>query len=357
MLDQTLIETTNELNQLSIIIIDDNSQNTLILSKMLEFKGYNNVTILNNSGDFIRVFSSCHPDLILLDIMMPNVDGFQILEWLRSNNHTFSIPVVVITALDDQISKQRALSLGARDFLVKPFDNLEVLTRVSNLLQTRMMYIDLIKSKEVLELRVSERTAEIESIQVEIIERLMRAAEFRDQDTSDHISRISQYVFCLSLNLGIQEDEAKLISLASKMHDIGKIGIPDQILLKPGKLDTVEMEVMKAHALKGSHILSESQYRIITVAEEIARTHHEKWDGSGYPNGLVGDNIPLHGRITAVADVLDALLSARPYKPAWEFGDAIHYITQQSGSHFDPQVVDALIRGKNTIKQISRWNS
>jgi putative two-component system response regulator len=357
MLDQTLIETTNELNQLSILIIDDNSQNTLILSKMLEFKGYNNVTILNNSGDFIRVFSTCHPDLILLDIMMPNMDGYQILDWLRSNNHTCSVPVVVITALDDQISKQRALSLGARDFLVKPFDNLEVLTRVGNLLQIRMMYLDLIKSKEVLELKVSERTAEIESIQVEIIERLMRAAEFRDQDTSDHISRISQYVFCLSMNLGIQEDEAKLISLASKMHDIGKIGIPDQILLKPGKLDTVEMEVMKAHALKGSHILSESQYRIITVAEEIARTHHEKWDGSGYPSGLAGDNIPLHGRITAVADVLDALLSARPYKPAWEFGDAIYYITQQSGSHFDPQVVEALIRGINTIKLISKWNS
>ena len=345
-----------DLSEATILIVDDNKSNTLILENVLQSNGLLKTIALNNSSDFFQVFSECCPDLVLLDIIMPRLDGFEILEWMQSRNYIMSTPVVVITALLDSNSIQRALNLGAKDFLVKPYNKLELIARVKNLLQLRKLYKEMIRNNLMLEEIVREKTAEVKDMQIEIIDRLMHAAEFRDQETGEHTCRISKYVYRICLNIGLSEQDAELISIASKLHDIGKIGIPDQILLKPGRLDVFEMDIMKEHAEKGARILSGSQCSVISVAEQIARSHHERWDGSGYPYGLIGNDIPLPGRITAVADVFDALLSARPYKKEWTFDDAINYISVQSGKHFDPDVVKALLEDIDTIRKIATEN-
>ena len=328
-----------------ILVVDDNPSNVLLLEKMLRLNQFQCIRSITDPREFIEVFRLFDPDLILLDLQMPYMDGFEILDWLRNERDGRILPVIVITAQDDKENKLKALSLGAQDFLGKPFNHLEVITRIGNLLQIKLLHNQVRDNNVLLESKVLERTKEINNLQMEIVERLMRAAEFRDQETGEHIIRIGRYVYILAKKLGYSEAEAAMISNASKMHDIGKVGVPDQILLKPARLTAEEMELMKCHAAKGAQILSGSQYKLLQIAEQIALTHHEKWDGSGYPNGLAGKDIPLVGRIAALADVFDALITSRPYKDAWFLDDVLSYIREQRGAHFDPLVVDAFFYG------------
>lgn len=336
-----------------ILIVDDVKANTMLLEKMLHLYDFSATCTVTDSRTFFDHFQQFQPNLILLDLLMPHVDGFAILEWLQTENTGGILPVIVLTALNDQENRLKAFNLGAQDFISKPFDQLEVITRIRNLLQIKLLHDKVRESNIALERRVLERTKEIENLQKEIVDRLMRAAECRDQETGDHIIRIGMYVQALAVNVGYGEQEARLIGEASKMHDLGKVGIPDGILLKPGKLDEAEMELMKGHALKGAQILAESEHELLKTAEQIALTHHEKWDGSGYPNGLRGEEIPLVGRLTALGDVFDALIESRPYKRAWEFDKVVAYIEAQRGIHFDPAVVDAFVALKDTFKNIA----
>jgi putative two-component system response regulator len=253
-------------------------------------------------------------------------------------------PILVVTADITPEAKRRALSAGARDFLSKPFDTTEVLLRIKNLLETRFLHLELQNQNQALEVKVRERTRELEQTQIEILKRLAQAAEFRDDDTGRHTQRVGQLAARLAQDLGLPEHQVELIRLAAPLHDLGKIGIPDHILLKPGRFSSSEYEQMKSHAVIGARILSGGRYPLLRMAEEIAYTHHERWDGSGYPLGLAGEAIALAGRIVAVADTFDALTHERPYKHAWPIADALAEIARQSGEKFDPSVVAALVR-------------
>jgi putative two-component system response regulator len=246
-------------------------------------------------------------------------------------------PILVLTADITTAAKHRALKEGARDFLTKPLDEIEVLLRIKNLLENRFHHI-------LLEKRVQERTQDLEKSQMEVLQRLALAAEYRDDDTRLHTRRVGQIARHIALALGWSAEQADLIFRASPLHDVGKIGIADAILLKPGKLTEEESTVMKQHTLIGGKILSESDSSWLQLAEEIALTHHERWDGTGYPAGLAGEDIPLVGRIVAVADVFDALTHERPYKHAWSTEEALAEIKKQSGRQFDPHVVEAFLR-------------
>jgi putative two-component system response regulator len=249
-------------------------------------------------------------------------------------------PVLVLTAQNDNETKIKALKSGAKDFLTKPFDQHEVLLRIGNMLEVRLLHNQQRDLNRMLDEKVKERTQELNDTRLEIIRRLGRAAEFRDNETGFHIIRMSKFSQMMALEAGLSEKMAELILNASPMHDIGKIGIPDRILLKPGKLDRDEWEIMKTHSAIGAEILSGHDSDLMNMAREIAMTHHEKWDGNGYPNNLRGEDIPMVGRIVAVADVFDALTSERPYKKAWPVDEAVAEINRSSGSHFDPELVD-----------------
>lgn len=346
--------TQDQVELSKILVIDDSQTNVMLLEKMLRMNRFQNIMTLTDPRNAYESFEIFNPDLILLDLQMPYIDGFTILEWLRTHNTEKILPVIVITAQNDQESKIRALSLGASDFVGKPFDHMEVLTRIGNLLQIKLLHNQLENSNLQLEEKVQERTKEVEKLQMEVIDRLMLAAEFRDETTGNHIARIGWYAYILAKKLGFDEETSLQISMASKMHDIGKVGIPDHILLKPGKLTDEEMNLMKSHTTKGAQILAGSKYKMLQIAEQIAQTHHEKWDGSGYPSGLKDTEIPLVGRIVALVDVFDALITTRPYKRAWTFDETLHYIKEQNGKHFDPMVVDAFFDSIRYIQTIMK---
>lgn len=347
------METTRyEAEKSKILVIDDNQSNVLLLEKMLRMYHFQNVMTLTDSREAYDAFQTFNPDLVLLDLQMPYIDGFTILDWIRDNYTDNILPVIVITAQSDKENKLKALSLGASDFVGKPFDHMEVLTRIGNLLQIKLLHNQLQEYNFQLEQKIQERTKEIKNLQMEVIDRLMRATEFRDETTGNHIVRIGWYTYILARKLGFNEEESVQISMASKMHDLGKVGIPDKILLKPEKLSDEEMDLMKSHCAKGAQILAGSKYRLLQIAEQIAQTHHEKWDGKGYPEGLKGNEIPLVGRIVALADVFDALITARPYKNPWPFEDVHRYIDEQRGLHFDPKVVDAFLDSLEYFKTI-----
>jgi putative two-component system response regulator len=240
-------------------------------------------------------------------------------------------------------SKHRALAAGARDFLNKPFDRAEVLLRIKNLLETKLLYCQLQSQNHAFESIVQERTRDLRDAQIEILQRLALAAEFRDDITGQHTQRVGLLAAQIARELGLPEAEAELLRLTAPLHDIGKLGIPDQILLKPDRLTIEEFEHMKQHTTIGARILSGSRYELLQRAEEIAHFHHERWDGSGYPSGLAGEDIPLASRIVAVADTFDVLTHERPYKSAWSIEDALDEIARQSGDKFDPRIVDALL--------------
>jgi putative two-component system response regulator len=331
-----------ERDEARILIVDDEPANLKLLDKMLRTQGYLNLDLVQDPRKVIEQYQLKRPDLVLLDINMPHIDGFGILARLRELNDPLLPPVVVLTAQHGRDYLLRALNEGARDFITKPFDRPELLARVRNLLDAHMAHRMVHDQKRVLDELVHQRTEELRETRLQVVQRLGRAAEYRDNETGFHILRMSQMSALLARQLGWDEAQCELMLHASPMHDIGKIGIPDHILLKPGKFDPDEWEIMKTHTTIGAELLDGDNSDLLTLARSIALTHHERWDGSGYPNGLAGEDIPLEGRIVAVTDVFDALTSERPYKKAWSVEEAISFIRENAGSHFDPQVVEKL---------------
>ncbi|MGQ9686026.1 MAG: response regulator [Thiobacillaceae bacterium] len=330
-----------EMAAAGILIVDDEPANVRLLQQMLAMDGYRNVIGITDARQTLARVAEQGTDLLLLDLNMPHLDGFQVMEQLKGMDQAPCI--LVLTAQATTEYRLRALRAGARDFLTKPFDMAELLARVRNLLEVHQYQVHLRQQNAVLAAQVRERTRELHDTRLEIIHRLGRAAEFRDNETGLHIIRMSRYSEILGRLAGMGDEEADLLLHASPMHDIGKIGIPDRILLKPGKLDADEWEVMQTHARIGAELLDGHPAPLLRMARDIALTHHEKWDGSGYPDGRRGEEIPLVGRIVAVADVFDALTSARPYKPAWSVERALGYLSAQRGLHFEPRLVDLFL--------------
>lgn len=322
-----------------ILIVDDEPFNLKLMDKMLGAQGYTNLVLVQDPRLVLQHYRQRRPDLILLDINMPHMDGFAVLDALRELNDPLLPPVVVLTAQHGRDYLLRALNAGARDFIGKPFDRLELLARVRNLLDAHMAHRMVHEQKQVLDDLVRQRTDELRQTRLQIVQRLGRAAEYRDNETGYHIMRMSQISELLARKLGWSDDACELMLNASPMHDIGKIGIPDDILLKPGKLDPAQWEIMKTHTTIGAELLDGDDSELLKLARTIALTHHEKWDGSGYPAGLSGEDIPQEGRIVAVADVFDALTSIRPYKKGWPLDKAVAYIKDNAGTHFDPAIV------------------
>jgi len=328
----------------SILIVDDEPANVQLLERILKQAGDQTCRSVSDPRLFWEAFTETRPDLILLDLHMPHLDGFQILSGLTSSAQDAYLPVLVLTADVTADTRHKALGLGAMDFVSKPFDALEVLQRVRNLLHTRHLTLRLSAQNEALEGRVRERTSELEAANLETVERLALAAEYRDDETGEHIRSVGRIARVLALEVGVPPAEAEIIGIAAPLHDIGKIGLPDSILGKPGRLTEEEIIVMRQHARLGAEILARARTPLLETARTIALTHHERWDGSGYPSGLAGGQIPLAGRIAAVADVFDALTRKRRYKPAWPSDVALAEIVDAAGHQFDPMVVRAFER-------------
>jgi putative two-component system response regulator len=326
-----------------ILVVDDEEANVQLLERILEIAGYRNVVSTMDPRRVLGLLHTFQPDLILLDLLMPHLDGFAVMELLHSEVPIDSyLPILVLTADATPETRSRALAGGARDFLTKPLDVDEVLLRIANMLDTRFLHLQLLGEKAALEDRVQERTKELEGSYIETFERLALAAEYRDDETGQHTRRVGRLAALLARELELPTKKVELLERAAGLHDVGKIGIPDDILLVPRKLTTEEFEVVKTHTVIGARILSGSRSPLLVMAEEIAWSHHERWDGRGY-GGLAGEEIPLYGRITTVADVFDALTHKRPYKEAWPLDEAIAEISRQRGDQFDPQVVDAFM--------------
>ncbi len=334
-----------------ILIVDDEEPNIRLLRQILGTVGYACIESTTDPRQVVDLYRTFQPDVILLDIKMPYFDGHQVLEQLKEVVPDDEyLPVLVLTSDGSTPTKQRALSNGANDFLTKPFGTVEVRLRVRNLLETRFLHCSLREHNQLLEQRVTDRTVELlkrtdelEEARAEILERLARAAEFRDDATGLHTRRVARTAALLAERLGLPPGQVELIRRAAPLHDVGKIGVPDAVLLKKGSLDRADAEAMHSHTEIGAEILSGSRVVLLGVGREIALTHHEWWDGSGYPSGLQGEAIPISGRLVAVADVYDALTHVRPYKEAWSPAEAVAEIERRSGTHFDPYVVAAFV--------------
>lgn len=333
-----------DITRARILIVDDQEANVLLLARILERAGYTAITSLTESQRVPAAIETLDPDLILLDLHMPPPDGFTLLEGLRQGvSSQLYLPVLVLTADGTSETKERALRAGASDFLTKPFEPVEVTLRIRNLLETRRLHIQLREENLRLEDRVRERTRELEAAQVEILDRLARAVEYRDDATGRHGAHVGELSALLAGELGQSDREVRLLRQAIPLHDVGKIAIPDAILLKQGRLTPTEYAVMQTHTTIGHAILVGSSHRLLQLAAEIALTHHERWDGTGYPHQVAGEAIPLAGRIAAVIDVFDALTHERPYKRAWSIEESVAEIARQAGQHFDPRVVEAFL--------------
>jgi putative two-component system response regulator len=327
-------------NHSCIFVIDDETTNLKLLHKMLVSEGYSSPVLIQDSRLVLERYKELRPDLILLDINMPHLDGYQVMEQLKALDDPLLPPIIMLTAQCGQDYLLKALAAGARDFVIKPFMRVELLMRVRNLLDAHLAHRLVHGQKATLERMVQHRTDALYQARIQVVHCLGRAAEYRDNETGLHIVRMSLYSALLAKSMGWTDSECELLLHASPMHDVGKIGIPDSILLKAGKFEPEEWEVMKTHAAIGAEILEHGDSELLCLARVIALSHHEKWDGSGYPNGLEGEAIPEAGRIVAVADVFDALASSRPYKKAWPVEDAAAYIGDNAGKHFDPAVAE-----------------
>lgn len=333
-----------KLKKSNILIVDDNTANIVLMESILENEGYDEFSSTTDPRTVVSLCQNEEFDLILLDIRMPHMSGIEVMEALnRQFSADYYLPIIVLTAQLDQQTRQQALRRGAKDFLTKPFQHWEALLRIRNQLETRYFYKRQIVRAKQLEQEVTKRTKEIRSVQLEIVRRLGLAGEFRDNETGAHIVRMSRIAEVIARRAGLDEKLCELILYSSTMHDVGKIGIPDNILLKPGKLTSEEWEIMKSHVEIGTQIIGDYPADILWMGSVIARSHHEKWDGSGYPDGLKGEAIPIAGRIAAISDVFDALLSKRPYKKAWPLEKALAMIKESSGKHFDPVLVDVFL--------------
>ncbi|VVM43084.1 Cyclic di-GMP phosphodiesterase response regulator RpfG [Pseudomonas fluorescens] len=339
-----------------IIIIDDVATNLRLLDSCLRAFGLQNITTFSNPAEGLDWLLSNHWDLVLLDLDMPAPDGFEILERLKERDRTES-PIIIVTALNDPKNRRKGLERGANDFVSKPIDLPEVLLRVRSCLELAQAARLLRDANNELERKVVLRTAQLASSYKAIIGSLSRAASYRDNDTGSHISRIGQSAAMLAKAIGMPPQWCELIRMAAPMHDVGKIGIEDAILQKPGALTPAEREVMQEHARIGYEILHDLNGSPVTdLAAEIALAHHERWDGTGYPNGLEGENIPLSARIVAICDVYDALRMTRPYKAAWDVERSRQFIIEQSGKQFDPLLVDLFCSLFDELEQLRLVN-
>jgi putative two-component system response regulator len=352
----------NHLNQAPIKPVDastltDIRSHTILQDQVITL-GHTPV-LAENGLVALKKVTDYKPDLLLLDIMMPKMDGHQVLARLKSDSHMRHIPVIMVSANDGIESVAKCIEQGAMDYLVKPFNSVLLKARIKAALANKLLhdqeeaYRETIREyNEKLEERVRERTKDLEETRLEVIQRLGRAAEYRDNETGQHVLRMSHYSARLAKELGMNEIECNLILLTSPMHDIGKIGISDGILLKPGPLTADERKIMETHTTIGGKILGGGKSELIKMAETIALTHQEKWDGTGYPKGLKKEEIPLVGQITAICDVFDALTSKRPYKEAHPIEQALEFISSQSGKHFDPHLVKVFRQIVPDLKKI-----
>lgn len=341
-----------------ILIVDDEERNLRLMEAILLPSGYD-IVLAHDGEKALMTTQEIPVDVILLDIMMPRMDGFEVARRLKSNDETKIIPIVMVTALQEVEDRIKALEAGADDFLTKPVDKTEVRARVASLLKVKAYNDHMRNHQNELESEVAKRTKElrkafekIKLASLETIYRLTRAAEYKDEDTGAHIQRMSNYSAIIARTMGLTKETVEFILYAAPMHDIGKIGIPDRILLKPAKLAHDDWVIMKQHTIIGGKILEGSDTGFIRLGEIIALTHHEKWDGTGYPKGLKGKATPLAGRIVAIADVFDALTSRPPYKEAFALEESYEIIKEGRGKHFDPDVVDAFFASEGELLAI-----
>ena len=336
----------DSLDKGTILVVDDVVENIDILTTILD--GIYRIKVATNGKLALKIArSSSRPDLILLDIEMPEMDGYQVCRQLKAQAETADIPIIFLTAKSENHDESLGLKLGAVDYIAKPI-------RPSIVIQRIQTHLTLYKQNRHLDLIVKERTAELHETQLNIINCLARAGEYKDNETGSHVIRMSYYSQLIALAYGMDDEEAEQLRQVAPMHDIGKIGIPDNIMLKPGKLDAKEWEIMTAHPQIGAKLIGEHQCKVLENAKIVALTHHEKWDGSGYPRGLSGEDIPLFGRIVAIADVFDALTTNRPYKDAWPIERAIAEIERGSGRHFDPALLPAFRKALPEMSKVMK---
>jgi len=367
-------ESRRDILDATILIVDDEMLNIEVVQRYLQIGGFKNIISTDHSGQALPLIGAHRPDLVLLDIQMPDINGLQILSAVRSDPALSQTPVIILTGCSDPETKLIALRAGATDLLAKPVHSEELLARISNVLKVKAFQDQLGFHSEQLEDAVRSRTAELEASRLEVIHCLARAAEFRDDDTGQHVLRVGRYTRIIGEQMGFSPEELDILEPAAQLHDVGKIGIADSILLKPGKLTQDEFEqmqrhcgfgkriadpisesdarILRQHAEIGARIMDSSRSPILDLAKQIALTHHERWDGSGYPLGLAGEDIPLCGRITAVADVFDALSSKRPYKPAFPLKKCFEIMAEGRGKHFDPVVLDAFFAKRADIIEV-----
>lgn len=354
-----------------VLVVDDTELNLRMISQVLRKEGYQ-IRAVTSGREALAAIQEALPEVILLDITMPDIDGYEVCQRLKADSYTADVPIIFISALDAIIDKVKAFKVGGADYIPKPIQVQELVARVRNQIDLRRLQQQLKAQNDVLEdknsqlvseihkrqaveaeirklntnleAKVRARTHDLERAQLEILERLSLAGERRDDDTGKHTLRVGYISSLITLTLGQSQTAVDLIRLAARLHDIGKIGIPDQVLLKPGKLTSEEYTLMKKHTTIGAEMLAGSTSPLIRLAEEIALTHHERWDGKGYPQGLAGRDIPLSGRIVAVADVFDALTHERPYKDAWSIERVVEELYAMRGSQFDPKVVNAFLK-------------
>ncbi len=329
-----------------ILVADDSPHNLDTLYESLHNE--HSVRVARDGLKALELATSePRPDLILLDVMMPGLNGYEVFERLQADPTVADIPVIFITGKTESADESKGLSMGAVDYISKPI--------VPDIVRARVQtHLTLADTQRALEYQVADRTRELEKTRLEVIRKLGAAAEFRDDESGKHIIRMSSYSRLIALRFSERESFANLINSAAPMHDIGKIGIPDNILLKPGRLNSTEWEVMKQHVEIGAAIIGESEHPLFKTARQIALYHHEKWDGSGYPEGLAREKIPLPARIVAIADVFDALTSERPYKKAWSIDETVEFVYENRGAHFDPNLVDVFLECMDDILRIRK---
>jgi putative two-component system response regulator len=332
------------LSDMRLLVVDDNPTNVELIEKLLGRAGYTTVLSTNHPGRVLSLCKAWKPDLILLDLHMPELNGFDVMSALRElMGEPENLPVLVLTADGTVDTRHRALAMGARDFVTKPLDGHELLLRTQNLLQTRYLQLQLQQQNAALDRAVVERTHELEQARLESLAMLAAVGEFHDDNTHEHPQRVGVTAARISEALDLPEAFVADLRAAAPLHDIGKIAVSQRILRKPGALTHEERQVVVKHARVGAQILASAVSPVLRMAAEVALTHHENWDGSGYPDGRAGERIPLGGRITAIADVFDALIHVRPYKRAWDVDTAMAFIANEAGQKFDPRVVDAFM--------------